>query len=190
MLASPIFMTDNVGAVAWDVIYKPFGEVNNVAIISAATDLRFPGQWFQLESGLHYNWHRHYDPTTGRYIQPDPLQAHRVHVQNATRKKETLSDRLIGLFHDMGRGGSSHPKRAILDDGPSIYGYVEQSPLTAVDPSGLTKTDQWYGFNNKKFQKWCHRQVKKPGDADFTKEEIKELFEEWLNLNMPGPEKK
>ena len=72
-LLRPARMTDNVGAVAWDVIYKPFGEVNNVAIISAATDLRFPGQWFQLESGLHYNWHRHYDPTTGRYIQPDPL---------------------------------------------------------------------------------------------------------------------
>ncbi|TIX16112.1 MAG: hypothetical protein E5V41_14255, partial [Mesorhizobium sp.] len=24
-------------------------------------------------SGLNYNWHRHYDPTTGRYLQPDPL---------------------------------------------------------------------------------------------------------------------
>ncbi|MCC2100630.1 MAG: RHS repeat-associated core domain-containing protein, partial [Hyphomicrobiales bacterium] len=32
-----------------------------------------PGQWFQLESGLAYNWHRHYDATLGRYVQPDPL---------------------------------------------------------------------------------------------------------------------
>jgi RHS repeat-associated protein len=36
-------------------------------------DLRFPGQWFQLENGLAYNWHRHYDPTIGRYVEPDPL---------------------------------------------------------------------------------------------------------------------
>jgi len=36
-------------------------------------DLCFPGQWFQIETGLHYNWHRHYDPTIGRYTQPDPL---------------------------------------------------------------------------------------------------------------------
>jgi len=36
-------------------------------------NIRFPGQWFQLETGLAYNWHRHYDATTGRYVQPDPL---------------------------------------------------------------------------------------------------------------------
>ena len=40
---------------------------------SATLDARFPGQWYQLEAGLHYNWHRHYDPTLGRYTQPDPL---------------------------------------------------------------------------------------------------------------------
>jgi RHS repeat-associated protein len=34
---------------------------------------RFPGQWFQTESGLHQNWMRDYDPTTGRYLEPDPL---------------------------------------------------------------------------------------------------------------------
>ena len=37
-------------------------------------DLRFPGQLYQIETGLHYNWHRHYDPVTGRYTQPDPLR--------------------------------------------------------------------------------------------------------------------
>lgn len=26
-----------------------------------------------VESGLHYNWHRHSDPTTVRHLQPDPL---------------------------------------------------------------------------------------------------------------------
>jgi RHS repeat-associated protein len=34
---------------------------------------RFPGQWFQTESGLHQIWMRDYDPTTERYLEPDPL---------------------------------------------------------------------------------------------------------------------
>jgi RHS repeat-associated protein len=39
----------------------------------AATPLRFPGQYEDPETGLHYNNHRYYDPLTGRYLTPDPL---------------------------------------------------------------------------------------------------------------------
>jgi hypothetical protein len=34
---------------------------------------RLPGQYFDSETGLYYNWHRNYDPNTGRYITPDPI---------------------------------------------------------------------------------------------------------------------
>ena len=33
----------------------------------------FPGQYYDQETGLHYNSFRYYDPTTGRYITPDPI---------------------------------------------------------------------------------------------------------------------
>ncbi len=37
------------------------------------TPLRFPGQYFDVETGLHYNRHRYYNPGTGRYVTTDPL---------------------------------------------------------------------------------------------------------------------
>lgn len=34
---------------------------------------RFPGQYFDRETNLHYNYFRYYEPETGRYISPDPI---------------------------------------------------------------------------------------------------------------------
>jgi len=57
--------------VVWTASYLPFGGVHVTS--GAPVEARFPGQWFQAESGLHQNWMRDYDPTTGRYLEPDPL---------------------------------------------------------------------------------------------------------------------
>jgi RHS repeat-associated protein len=65
-------MTNAAKATVWNAVWLPWGGVHSVTG-TETLDARFPGQWFQIESGLHYNWHRHYDPTIGRYTQPDPL---------------------------------------------------------------------------------------------------------------------
>lgn len=40
---------------------------------SLVMNLRFPGQYYDQESGLHYNYFRDYDPQTGRYVESDPI---------------------------------------------------------------------------------------------------------------------
>jgi len=72
-LNRPIKMTDASKNVVWDAVYMPFGSVLSITG-TATNNMRFPGQYFLIESGLHYNWYRHYDPTLGRYIQPDPVE--------------------------------------------------------------------------------------------------------------------
>jgi len=70
-IGRPVLATNTAGTVAWTAKYLPFGGVE--VATGANINLRFPGQWFQSESALHQNWMRDYDPTTGRYIQADPL---------------------------------------------------------------------------------------------------------------------
>jgi RHS repeat-associated protein len=69
----PARMTDASANWVWDVIFTPFGATAYINQNPTVMNIRFPGQWFQLETGLAYNWHRHYDATTGRYVQPDRL---------------------------------------------------------------------------------------------------------------------
>ena len=72
-LGRPILMTDASGSTVFQATYKPYGEVYSTSA-TKALNLRFPGQYFQIETGFATNWHRHYDPITGRYTQPDPLR--------------------------------------------------------------------------------------------------------------------
>ncbi len=71
-LNRPVKMTNSTKAAVWTAVWQPWGAAQSITG-SATLNARFPGQWFQVEAGLHYNWHRHYDPSLGRYTQPDPL---------------------------------------------------------------------------------------------------------------------
>jgi len=71
-LGTPKILTDGNGSIAWKALYTPFGEA--VASIQTVDNpFRFPGQYYDPETGLHYNYFRYYNPQNGRYITPDPI---------------------------------------------------------------------------------------------------------------------
>ncbi|MEU9792325.1 RHS repeat-associated core domain-containing protein, partial [Streptomyces sparsogenes] len=73
LVGTPCELVDEAGEVAWRSRATLWGTTTWPRGSGAYTPLRFPGQYYDPESGLHYNVHRYYDPETGRYATPDPL---------------------------------------------------------------------------------------------------------------------
>jgi large repetitive protein len=72
-LGTPQKLVAQNGAVVWSATYKAFGQAEIAPTATISNNLRFPGQYEDVETGLYYNYHRYYDPTIGRYPQADPI---------------------------------------------------------------------------------------------------------------------
>ncbi|MFC3652911.1 RHS repeat-associated core domain-containing protein [Dyella humi] len=73
-LGTPRAVSNSSGTAEWQWAYQgnSWGEVAPTS--SGYTyNSRFPGQYYDAETGLNYNVHRDYDPSTGRYTESDPL---------------------------------------------------------------------------------------------------------------------
>ncbi|MBF0525438.1 MAG: RHS repeat-associated core domain-containing protein [Deltaproteobacteria bacterium] len=70
-LGAPRSIIDSTGAYVWKWDRDPFG--NGAPTGTLTYNLRFPGQYFDVETGLYYNMARDYNPGLGRYIQSDPI---------------------------------------------------------------------------------------------------------------------
>ncbi|MFD0317807.1 putative T7SS-secreted protein [Streptomyces flavalbus] len=73
LVGTPTELVDETGDIAWRTRATLWGTTAWPRDSSAYTPLRFPGQYYDPETGLHYNYFRHYDPETARYASPDPL---------------------------------------------------------------------------------------------------------------------
>jgi RHS repeat-associated protein len=74
-LGTPQELTSHQGEIVWAARYTGYGKLTKLAHGTGkklTQPLRFQGQYHDLESGLHYNRHRYYNPDTGRYLTPDP----------------------------------------------------------------------------------------------------------------------
>ncbi|MBK5479556.1 RHS domain-containing protein [Pseudomonas sp. TH21] len=73
-LGTPQELTDPDGAIVWSAHYRAYGQISRLDKGTIDNPLRFQGQYFDQESGLHYNRHRYYNPDVGRYLTPDPVK--------------------------------------------------------------------------------------------------------------------
>jgi RHS repeat-associated protein len=72
-LGTPQKITSVNGAVVWSATYSAFGEATIDPSSTITNNLRFPGQYYDEETGLYNNYQRYYDPITGRYVSADPI---------------------------------------------------------------------------------------------------------------------
>uniref|UniRef100_UPI0027DDFF4F RHS repeat domain-containing protein n=1 Tax=Pseudomonas sp. Xaverov 259 TaxID=2666086 RepID=UPI0027DDFF4F len=114
--------TNPEGEIVWSAHYRAYGEIARLDVRKIDNPLRFQGQYFDAESGLHYNRHRYYNPDIGRYLTPDPVKlagginAYR-YVPNPTGWVDPL-----GLSNCPGSGGCKpsatiEPPKPNVDDG-------------------------------------------------------------------------
>ncbi len=73
-LGTPQELTDYSGEIMWSAKYRAYGNLATLDIAEIDNPLRFQGQYFDAETGLHYNRHRYYNPGTGRFLTPDPIK--------------------------------------------------------------------------------------------------------------------
>ncbi|MEU6838596.1 putative T7SS-secreted protein [Streptomyces rubiginosohelvolus] len=73
LVGSPTELIDESGEIAWHARNTLWGVTSWAVHSTTYTPLRFPGQYFDPETGLHYNFHRYYDPEISRYFTVDPL---------------------------------------------------------------------------------------------------------------------
>ena len=93
-------------------------------------NLRFPGQYADKETNTNYNYFRDYNPTTGRYVQSDPI--------GTVLYKDMASQNLgpAGLVNNPDLASQIYRQRPEFNQS---YTYVKSSPLGYVDPDGLCR---------------------------------------------------
>ncbi|WP_405890489.1 DUF6531 domain-containing protein [Streptomyces sp. NBC_00133] len=202
LVGTPTELVDEQGDIVWRTRSTLWGTTTWNRGASAYTPLRFPGQYFDPESGLHYNVFRHYDPEAGRYLSPDllglgPAPNPTTYVHNPL----TWSDHL-GLAPDeckvtVYRKQTTHPlsQRVHVDENGNVTitgknqlylnmsGKIEHTLEFRGDSGQIVSFDVPKSYVDE-VRKWAVPQ-EMPRDLDFTKAEWKEVKKYYPEISDP-----
>ncbi|MFZ5569765.1 MAG: RHS repeat domain-containing protein [Thermodesulfobacteriota bacterium] len=139
-LGTPQKMTTISGAVVWSAKYSSFGKAEIDPASTVTNNLRFPGQMFDGETGLHYNWFRYYDPSIGRYLSPDPIKfAGGLNLYQYVGGDPINYTDSIGLL--VKPGSDKHRQRNRHNKCPKIR--PTQTKAIVVSMDGKCKREEW-----------------------------------------------
>ncbi len=148
-LGAPVLIRDEQGRDQWFARYDAYGQAHIDSSPLFTCNLRRPGSYCDEETGLYYNRYRYYDPTLGRFIQPDPIGlAGGINLYAYSATPLSAVD-LLGLNADLCGGVDTQKHK---DDGQPGKPQTEQvpNPRPADDPVrvyrnvDLSKMDKAY----------------------------------------------
>jgi len=136
---TPRVITDENKQTLWAWDSKPFGESQPDEDVDGdgtalSYNLRFPGQYFDGETGKHYNFNRDYDPVTGRYVQSDPIGLDGGmngygYASSNTVANTDDSGLKTAVIHNGKTSGNPFGHVAISFTGRGIYSFGNTTPL-------------------------------------------------------------
>ncbi|MGC9659560.1 type IV secretion protein Rhs [Acinetobacter pittii] len=77
-VGTPQTMTNTRGECVWEILHDTWGTASEITAVNQdnpfeQNNLRFQGQYYDLETELHYNRYRYYEPHSARYVSKDPI---------------------------------------------------------------------------------------------------------------------
>ncbi|MFP3988913.1 DUF6531 domain-containing protein [Streptomyces sp. E11-3] len=173
LIGTPEELIHESGDLAWRKHSTLWGKTSWVVKSSSYTPLRFPGQYFDPETELHYNYFRHYDPDSARYTICDPLgltggENPAAYVYNPQKRSDHLGlapdvcpDEPVKLYRAPHKGNRSLEANG-LD--PSLHPDTEGGAGTAY-LGDSERVAQKYADQGV-YEDGYHEYVMKPGFRD------------------------
>ncbi|WIV21724.1 RHS repeat-associated core domain-containing protein [Pseudomonas sp. M2(2023)] len=72
-IGTPLELTNSDGKIVWQATYRSWGEIEQITVNRVEQNLRFQGQYYDVETGIYYNTFRYYDSQIGRFCTQDPI---------------------------------------------------------------------------------------------------------------------